>query len=195
MNEPDALAAADSDAMQRLRDGDDLALNDLMARWQQPLVRHIFRYTQNEADALDLAQETFVRIYQHRAKYDTRARFSTWLYTIATRLCRNQARWKLRHPAISLELESSPGAALEDTLSSPGPTPDQQAGHRELDHAIAAAFAALPDDQRTAALLQTYEALPSLEIARILGCSAKAIEGKLYRARQFLREKLSPWVT
>ncbi len=194
MNDGSSPESLDSDDMRRLREGDDLALNELMTRWQQTLVRHIYRFTQNETDALDLAQETFVRVYQHRQKYDSRAAFSTWLYTIATNLCRNHTRWKSRHPAISLELESVFDSTLGDRLPSSVPTPRQNAATSELSTAIASAFAELPPDQRTAAILQNYNALPNSEIAAILGCTVKAVEGKLHRARHFLREKLAPWM-
>src|SRR5690606_35165531 len=81
----EALAAA-------LRAGDDAALDTLMLRWQVPLRAFLYRHTHNEADALDLAQETFVRIYQHRARYREGARFSTWMFQIALNLARDHAR-------------------------------------------------------------------------------------------------------
>ena len=88
---------ADTEAMFRLRGGDDLALNDLMSRWQAPLVRFLYRYTVSEQDALDLAQETFVRVYEHRAKYAARGKFSTWLLTIAGKHGERGERFRPRH--------------------------------------------------------------------------------------------------
>lgn len=192
----DAAADADVAAMRRLRDGDDLALNELMNRWQQPLVRFLYRYTVSEADALDLAQDTFVRVYEHRAKYDARGRFSTWLYTIATNLCRNHARWKSRHPTVSMETEVAADSAstLGEQLHDPSATPAQATQTDELAGAVRDAIQALPDDQRTATLLYEYEDAAYADIATVLGCSVKAVENKLYRARQSLREKLSRWL-
>lgn len=192
----DASPDADVAAMLRLRDGDDLALNELMNRWQQPLVRFLFRYTLSEPDALDLAQDTFVRIYEHRSKYDARGKFSTWLYTIAKNLCRNHARWKSRHPTVSMEVELSANsdATLGDQIADAKATPAQIAQSDELAGAVRDAIQTLPDDQRAATLLYEYEDAAYSDIATVLGCSAKAVENKLYRARQTLREKLARWL-
>lgn len=192
----DASADADVAAMLRLRDGDDLALNELMNRWQQPLVRFLYRYTLSEPDALDLAQDTFVRVYEHRAKYDARGKFSTWLYTIATNLCRNHARWKSRHPTVSMETELSANSdtTLGEQLPDAKATPAQTAQTDELAGAVRDAIQTLPDDQRTATLLYEYEDAAYTDIASVLGCSVKAVENKLYRARQSLRDKLARWL-
>lgn len=192
----DAPPDADGAAMLRLRDGDDLALNELMTLWQGPLVRFIYRYTANEPDALDLAQETFVRVYEHRASYDARGKFSTWLYTIAGNLCRNHARWKSRHPTVSMEVEVSPESdrTLGDQLPDPARTPAQDAAGRELADAVRDAIRELPDDQRTATILYEYEDVAYADIAKVQGCSVKAVETRLYRARQTLRERLAHWL-
>lgn len=187
---------ADLAAMLRLRDGDDLALNELMSRWQEPLVRFLYRYTVSEQDALDLAQETFVRVYEHRARYDARGKFSTWLYTIAGNLCRNHARWKVRHPTVSMETQTSAQSdtTLGDQLPDKSRTPAQDAASHELADAVRDAIQALPDDQRTATILFEYEDVACADIAKVLGCSAKAVENKLYRARHYLRERLTRWL-
>ncbi|MEK0448364.1 MAG: hypothetical protein RL088_632 [Verrucomicrobiota bacterium] len=187
--------AADSMAMTRLRDGEDLALNELMARWQQPLVNYLMRFCGNEASALDLAQETFVRVYEARGRYDARAKFATWLYTIAGNLARNAHRWHQRHPAVSLETPTDDnggtlGALLPDTSLAPDATAEQS----ERTAAVRAAIASLPEDQRTIVLLSEYEDRSHADIAGVLGCTAKAVETRLYRARQTLREKLAHWL-
>jgi RNA polymerase sigma factor (sigma-70 family) len=179
-----------------VREGDDLALNDLMTRWQEPLTRFLIRYTGSEPDALDLAQDTFVRVYEARARYDARGKFSTWLYTITGNLCRNHARYKTRHPAVSLDAELSPGsdATFGEQLPAAGATPADCADEAERAAAVREAIAALPDEQRTATILFEYEDQSHAEIAAILGCSPKPVETRLYRARQFLRERLAGWL-
>ena len=186
---------ADAAAMARLRDGDDLALSELMTRWQEPLTRFLIRYTASEPDALDLAQDTFVRVYEARSRYDARGKFSTWLYTIAGNLCRNHARYKARHPAVSLDTEISPesDATLGDQIPGEQNSPAQDAANRELAAAVRDAIQELPGDQRTATILFEYEDQSHADIATVLGCTSKAVEAKLYRARQFLREKLTSW--
>src|SRR3984957_19181246 len=89
-------ADPDAELMLRLKNGEDSILNELMSRWQQSLVAFIYRYIGHEADALDLAQETFVRVYETRRRYTVQGKFSTWLFTIAANLCRNHLRWRLR---------------------------------------------------------------------------------------------------
>ena len=188
---PDPPLPDDVQCMNRLKAGDDLALNDIMARWQTPLVSFILRYTGNEADARDLAQETFVRVYESRDRYQPGAKFSTWLYTIATNLCRNLARWRQRHPTVPLHgsgRDDDPG--LENTLAAADSTPADHAALADLASAVRAAVQMLPHDLKTTVLLFEYQELGYDEIAVALACSPKAVETRLYRARKILREAL-----
>src|SRR5258708_13875193 len=89
-------ADRDAELMLRLKSGEDSILNELMIRWQQPLVAFIYRYIRHETDALDLAQQTFVWVYETRHRYTVQAKFSTWLFSIAANLCRNHLRWRQR---------------------------------------------------------------------------------------------------
>src|SRR5258708_25202197 len=101
----DSSEEQDALDMARLAAGHDAALNDLMARHAEKVFHYLIRQLQNETEAEELAQETFVRVYQNRGRYDPRARFSTWLYTIATNLARDRWRWRRRHPQVSLDAE------------------------------------------------------------------------------------------
>ena len=186
---------ADAAAMTRLRDGDDLALNELMARWQQPLTNYLARFCGNEATALDLAQDTFVRVYEARARYDTRGKFATWLYTIAGNLARNSHRWQQRHPTVSLDAPTDEnGGTLATHLPDAASAPDASAEEGERAAAVRAAISELPEDQRSIVLMSEYEDRSHADIADTLGCTAKAVETRLYRARQTLREKLLRWL-
>ena len=186
---------ADAAAMTRLRDGDDLALNELMARWQQPLANYLTRFCGNEATALDLAQDTFVRVYEARARYDTRGKFATWLYTIAGNLARNSHRWQQRHPTVSLDAPTDEnGGTLATHLPDAASAPDASAEEGERAAAVRAAISELPEDQRAIVLMSEYEDRSHADIAAVLGCTAKAVETRLYRVRQTLREKLLRWL-
>ena len=186
---------ADAAAMTRLRDGDDLALNELMARWQHPLANYLARFCGNEATAQDLAQDTFVRVYESRARYDTRGKFATWLYTIAGNLARNSHRWQQRHPTVSLDAPTDEnGGTLATHLPDAASTPAASAEQGERAAAVRAAISELPEDQRAIVLMSEYEDRPHADIAAVLGCTAKAVETRLYRARQTLREKLLRWL-
>lgn len=186
---------ADAAAMTRLRDGDDLALNELMARWQQPLVNYLARFCGSETGALDLAQDTFVRVYEARSRYDARGKFATWLYTIAGNLARNSHRWQQRHPTVSLDAPTDAnGGTLATHLPDSAPAPDARAERSERAAAVRAAVAELPEDLRAAVILSEFDDLSHADIASVLDCTAKAVETRLYRARQTLREKLTRWL-
>ena len=187
---PDESDAAD---MQRLGAGHNAALNDLMERHGERLFHYLIRSLQNEDDAADLAQEAFVRVYQHRAKFDGRQKFSTWLYAIASNLVKDRYRWRSRHPQVSLDAENGQtGNSLGDYLPAHAPTPSECLQADERADAVRRAVAALPEDLRTPLILAEYEERSQAEIGEILGCTAKAVEMRLYRARQHLRESLGP---
>lgn len=179
----------DGDLMSRLRSGDGRALDELMDRWQMPLRRFIYRYLHNEDDALDVAQETFVRIYRHREKFRVGAKFSTWMFSIAVNLCRDRGRWSRARPVVLLDENAL--ATASDRASDPdAASPDNDLLRSETAEAVRAAVNALPDPLRAAVLLCEYEHFSQAEAATIAGCSAKAIETRLHRARQHLREAL-----
>ena len=181
---------ADALAMARLQAGDDLALNELMGRWKQPLAGYLLRQLGGHEDALDLTMETFVRIYESRQRYVPAARFARWLFTIATNLARNHVRWKQRHPEVTLEAEEGEESPM-DNMADAAPNAGKQMETRERARAVRNAIADLPPDLRTAILLFEYEGLSHAEIATVEGCSAKAIETRLYRARQALEQTLA----
>lgn len=183
--------ALDRQDMARLASGHDTALNDLMTRHAQRLFHYLIRQLRDESDAEDLAQETFVRVFQHRQKFNPTHRFSTWLYTIATNLVRDRQRWRTRHPQVSLDAENeSTGGDLQDKLPATGATPEEKLIGGERAAAVRAAIAKLPEDLRTVILLFEYEEQSQQEIAAVLNCTPKAVEMRLYRARQELRERL-----
>src|SRR4051812_17659536 len=97
------LQELDCADMRELVAGNDAALNRLMDRHAEKLFHFLIRILGNEADAEEIAQETFVRVSQSREKFDVQRKFSTWLYTIATNLARNHLKWRSRHPEISLQ--------------------------------------------------------------------------------------------
>ena len=178
--------------MVRLREGDDLALNELMERWQKPLHSFILRYVVNHRDSIELAEETFVRVYHHRSRFNLKSKFSTRLLTIATNLCRHHARWRMRHPTISLDDTASMDEVYdENLLVSPEEIPSALAERSELAKLVKEEIAKLPHDLKTVVLLFEYENLSYDEIGGILGCTPKAVETRLYRARKLLTKKLA----
>lgn len=181
----------DGEDMARLRAGHDAALNALMDRHGERLFHYLLRQLNNESDAADLAQETFVRVYHHRARFDPAQRFSTWLYTIATNLIRDRFRWDQRHPQVSLDAEREGAGAMLDALPDPAASPSDQMAAEERAVEVRKAVESLPDDLRTPLILSEYEELSHAEIGAVLNCSAKAVETRLYRARNHLRKRLA----
>jgi len=184
MSEEDVLA------MRRLHEGDDLALNGIMDRWQRRVTSFLLRLTGNESVAIDLAQETFVRVYQSRDRYQPRGEFSTWLFAIAANLGRQHLRWRQRHPAISLDGATADECPLAERVPDPRADPSAVAEAKERSRLVREAVHGLPADLREAVILAEYEKLPQAEIAAICGCTAKAVETRLYRARAILRDRL-----
>jgi RNA polymerase sigma-70 factor, ECF subfamily len=178
--------------MVRLREGDDLALNELMERWQKPLHSFILRYVGNHRDSIELAEETFVRVYQHRSRFNFKSKFSTWLLTIAANLCRHHARWRKRHPTISLDDAASIGEVSDkDLFVSAEEIPSALASRTELARLVKEEIEKLPHDLKTAVLLFAYDNLSYAEIGEILGCTPKAVETRLYRVRKLLAKRLA----
>lgn len=181
--------------MARLVAGEDRALDDLMERHATRVFQFLYRMLGSEEDASDLAQEAFIRVFQHRDRFDPRARFSTWLYTIAGNLARNHHRWRSRHPTLPLDAaENEEDRRPTDVLPSPGGTPVDAVAAGERAAAVRAAVEALPPDLREAVVLCEWQELPVAEAALVLRTTPKAVESRLYRARRLLRGPLAAWL-
>jgi RNA polymerase sigma-70 factor (ECF subfamily) len=181
----------DAQDMTRLAGGHDAALNDLMERHAERLFHYLLRSLQNQEDAADLAQETFVRVFENRMKFDPNQKFTTWLYTIASNLVRDRYRWRSRHPQTSLDAENDDSeTGLKGTLRASEPNPDERLQTEERAETVRKAVAVLPAELRQPLILAVYQELPQAEIAVILNCSVKAVETRIYRARQQLRRIL-----
>jgi RNA polymerase sigma-70 factor (ECF subfamily) len=184
----------DETLMQRLAAGDEAALAPLMERWELPLKRFLYRLLLDPHEAEDVAQETCVKLFQRRETYRADARFAPWILTIAANLARNRRRWWRRHPSVSLD-ELAPGAREDSNgwePTEPSAGPSERVQRNEAAAAARAAVAALPHDLREIVVLAEYEERPQAEIAAILGCTTKAVEMRLYRARERLRRTLTP---
>lgn len=175
----------DRGAMARLAASEDLALNEIMERWKSRLVAFLYRLTGNEASSLELAEETFVQIYQSRDKFRPGANFSPWLFGIAANLGRNHLRWQRRHP--TLPLDAADASTMEGD-------PSMMAEAQEREAAVRKAIAKLPLDLREPLILSEYERLSHAAIATIAACSVKAVERRLSRARDLLRKELSRYL-
>ncbi len=182
--------ASDSELMARLAADDDLALNVLMDRWGQRVTSFLFKMTGRHEVAVDLSQEAFVKLYQARSRYKATGTFSTYLFTIAANLARNHARWRSRHPTVSLDAANDDGTTGKWETEDSSKTPDEAAESAEKFRMINSAFLALPHDLREAMTLFVYEGMGYADIAALTKCSSKAVETRIYRARQILKDAL-----
>jgi RNA polymerase sigma-70 factor (ECF subfamily) len=185
----------DAELMLRVKRGDLAAFEQLVQRYQQPVLSLVYRSLPDAEEAEDLAQAVFVQVYKSAARYQPTARFSTWLFTIARNLCLNELRRRSRHPTDPLE-PHDPDAG-EPTRQYPdvrtaGPVESLLEG--ELESKIAEAIRALPETQRTALLLCQQDELSYEEIAAILGCSLSATKSVIHRARETLKARLKPYL-
>ena len=194
MPNPD-LDARDRADMVRLAGGADAALNDLMDRHAGPLFGFLQRMLADEDTARDLAQETFVRVFQHRDRFRPDASFSTWLYTIAANLARNHLRWRGHRQHASLDVPPGDGdAPLGELLPGPDLPPGAILETAERAAAVRAAVNDLPEELCASLVLAEWEEKSIADIAAILNLTPKAVETRLYRARQRLRERLTRWL-
>jgi RNA polymerase sigma-70 factor (ECF subfamily) len=176
--------------------GRDTALNELMSRHGERLFHYLIRVLQDEAEAADLAQETFARVYLNRTKFQAGKKFSTWLYAIATNLARDRIRWLTRHRHVSLEgTREDDEGGLQNVLPAGDRTPREHLEASERAAAVRRALAELPEDLRVPLVLSEYEEQSHAEIAVVLECSPKAVEMRIYRARQQLRASLAPFLS
>lgn len=178
----------DQQLLIQLREGDDLALNDLMDRWRKPILAYLYRTVGDYETAADLAQEVFVRVYRARRKYKPKAKASAYLFTIAANLARNHFRWVKRHPEAPLTDE----VATRDEAEVASSDPSRALEKAEVKSAVQLAVKHLPEKLRTPLILFYFNELPQSEIAAILRCSEKSVETRLYRARKILRESFEP---
>ena len=188
--------ASDAAIMLRVAAGDETGFNYLVEKYHRAMVHFLFRMVHNQAVAEELAQEVFLRVYRSRESYRAEAKFTTWLYRIATNLAVNHARdTKHERAAQNVYLD----VPDEETGTTPEvaddePTVDQKMLRDERMGAIRKHVMALPERQRVAVLMHKYQGLDYRQIGEVLKLSESATKSLLFRAYQTLREKLKEFV-
>jgi RNA polymerase sigma-70 factor (ECF subfamily) len=187
----DDTAEGDRALMARVQAGEAAALGALMARWERPVKAVIARLVLNAREAEELAQETFVRVWQQREKYRADAEVRPWIFAIAVNLARNRLRWWRRRPEVALD-EWEGASADKGPVTAGGGAADLEQQERVA--AVRAAVAALPLELREALVLFEYEGMAQAEIAAAIGATPKAVEARVARAKEKLRAALRRWV-
>lgn len=187
------MARSDVQLMLDVKAGDDASFNFLLQKYRSPLVNFLNRMVRDAATAEDLAQEVFLRVYRARKQYTPSAKFTTWLFRIATNLALNSVRDnRQQRMAVSLEAPADDEDSAPMELPGPEMRIDEHMIERDRTEFIRRAIASLPENQRAAVLLHKYEEMDYGEIARILGCSESALKSLLFRAYETLRVQLAP---
>jgi len=187
---------SDADIMLRVKAGDQSAFEYLVQKYRRPMISFMYRMARNATVAEDLAQEVFLRVYRSRETYEPSAKFSTWLYRIATNLAVNHAR-DTRHerPEVQVSLDE-PDEESGTTLELPDASlnVEQQMVRRERLLAIRKKIEALPEQQRLAVIMHKYQQMDYKQIADVLKKSESATKSLLFRAYETLREQLKEFI-
>jgi RNA polymerase sigma-70 factor, ECF subfamily len=191
-----SLMDPDAALMLRVKNGDLQAFEQLVHKYQHPIVSVIYRMLHDLDESEDLAQNVFIRVFQSAGRYEVSAKFSTWIFTIARNMCLNEIRRRGRHPAQSLESSQSDDEeqAPRQYRDEKSVSPPQALLHGELEQKIQEALEDLPEKQRLAIALCQEDELSYEEIAEVLGCSLSATKSLIHRGRETLKEKLKPYL-
>jgi len=187
-----AVAALERDAelMLRVRDGDQASFGVLLQRHRGPVIHFVFRMVQNQAVAEELAQEVFLRVYRSRGTYQPTARFTTWLFRIATHLALNWIR-DGKNEKLHDSLDEDTGAGAPRQVAARGRTVEDELVYQARLGEVRQAIEALPAKQRAAVLMHKYEEMEYSQIAGALDCSESAVKSLLFRAYETLRGRLA----
>lgn len=186
------MIVSDEELMLECRKGDMSAFELLVRRYQDALVNYIYYIINDYHRAEDLAQETFLRVFKNASRYEPKASFKSWLYTIATNLSKNEIRNRARRNTYFLEdmVEENEDVYHSEFMIDTRYQPDILYEKKERQQLIRKTLKQLPENQRLALTLVTYQELSYEEISDILNCSTGAVKSLIHRARQNMKKLL-----
>jgi RNA polymerase sigma-70 factor, ECF subfamily len=191
------MARTDVQLMLDVKAGDEQSFELLLRKYRTPVVNFLYRMVRDSAVAEDLTQEVFLRVYRAREHYAPSAKFTTWMFRIATNLALNSVRDN-RHRQMEISMDHTLDSAEDDQrameVPDRAPSVEQELVARSRSAMILKAIHTLPEKQRAAVLLHKYQELDYDEIARVLECSESALKSLLFRAYETLRVELAPLV-
>jgi RNA polymerase sigma-70 factor (ECF subfamily) len=180
------MGRSDEELVEACQAGEASAFDVLVARWEDKIRGAAYRFLGSEEEARDVAQEAFLKAYRALGAFKGEARFSSWLYQIATNLCRDRLRRRRTRPAVSLEELEEAGPVIVETR----PGAHELLQQLDLARAVRRAVHALPDEQREVVILKEYQGLTFLEIAQSLDLPVSTVKTRLYRGLGQLRLRL-----
>jgi len=183
----------DTELMLRAKNGDEASFGMLLARQRGPVIHFLYRMVGNQAIAEELAQDVFLKVYRARTSYQPAAKFTTWLFRIATHVALNHLRDRKGDKRVeSLDFEQ--GELRVRQVADARPNAEQEMVRQAWFDRIREAVEALPDKQRAAVLMHKYQEMGYSQIAGALGCSESAVKSLLFRAYECLRARLADCV-
>jgi RNA polymerase sigma-70 factor, ECF subfamily len=190
-------AGTDDDAqlMLRFKEGDVEAFECLFSRHSRALVSFAYRFVRDRETAEELAQEVFLRVHDAAATYRVEAKFTTWLYRIATNVCLNELRrprFRAAHESLDAAAGGDPDSRSLDLPDEKRLSPEAALGRRDQARCIARALEGLPEKQRVAFVLNKYQELSYLEVAEAMKTSEKAVKSLIHRAKEGIASALAP---
>ena len=180
------MGRSDEELVEACQAGEASAFDVLVARWEDRIRGAAYRFLGSEEEARDVAQEAFLKAYRGLGGFKREARFSSWLYQIATNLCRDRLRRRRTRGTVSLEALEETGPVIMD----PRPGADERLLQLDLGRAVRRAVDALPEEQRVVVILKEYQELTFLEIAQTLDVPLSTVKTRLYRGLGQLRLRL-----
>ena len=183
---------SDHELIEATKNGDEQAFSEIIGRYRNPITNYLYRFLNDYEEAVDLAQETFVRVYFAIDRYHTGFAFSTYIYRIATNLAISELRKRKRRTLLSLTglFQSDPEETAEYQPKDERPLPDEDLIESEKNQIVARAITALPPKYRVPILLRDIEGLSYEEVAGVMGLGLGTTKSRISRGRALLREKL-----
>jgi len=180
------MGRSDEELVEACQSGEASAFDVLVARWEDRIRGAAYRFLGSDEEARDVAQEAFLRAYKAIGTFKMEARFSSWLYQIATNLCRDRLRRRKTRAVVSLEALEEAGPMMVETR----PGAHERLLERDLARAVRRAVDELPEEQREVVILKEYQDLTFLEIAQALDVPVSTVKTRLYRGLGQLRLRL-----
>jgi len=180
------MGRSDEELVEACQTGEASAFDVLVARWEDKIRGATYRFLGSEEEARDVAQEAFLKAYRALGGFKREARFSSWLYQIATNLCRDRLRRRRTRATVSLEELEETGPVISD----PRPGAHEKLLQSDLGRVVRRAVDALPEEQREVVILKEYQGLTFLEIAQALDVPLSTVKTRLYRGLGQLRLRL-----
>lgn len=198
ISKPQRGSMTDTQLINSILDGDRSRFNALVWRWEKPLYNFILRYLGNKELARDVTQKTFIRAYRNLSKLRDASKFSSWIYQIASNLCKDEIKKRNHHQFISLDLiqENSDENGLllpEELQQSPAQQPDMKVNQKQIRNIVQKALEQLPEEQRVVIIMKEYQGLKFKEIAEALNEPLNTIKSRMYYGLNGLRKIFEQW--